>query len=624
MRWRIAVAASATWAGLCLAPASADSRHECADATEQCKGTISVPLDWNDPGSERISVGFAWVPRTDLSRPARGTVLVHPGGFGAYTSGAAVFQEVLGPALRHQNLLIVDMRGTGNSSPIRCVGLDVRKPETIRACAGQLGERGRFYSTDQSVKDMNAVRAALGVPKVTFYGGSYGTVFGQAFAARFPRHLAAILLDSTDPMRADGYGTALRADVLGRGLADLDVVCDASPACRALPGTADDRLTTLVERLRESPDEKVPLAALAQVVQKKGADAVLGREVNAAIAAYLNGDPKPLRRLSEPILPLLQRPGMPVNEAETAALPFSCNDFAFPFDRLASPEKRQRQLDKAYAENPPVAPFTVDEVFGFMGGSYPQWCVPWPTSRPSPPVPPGAAYPDVPALVIGGELDPGMGSREATAVARRFPRGTAVTVPFGGHLSTFGGHGAYSLCVRDLMRSFIADPGPVRDPGCSAETYRAIGSFPRTLAQVRPATGSPLDREDARLVSAAFATVNDALTRRAPEAAIVGRISDQAGLRGGRLILEKDTPSVRLEQTRFVSDLAVTGQAAFTTGNQATAKIQTRSRDRSSTLTLTWKTLRPESTTHVTGTLNGHPFSVFLGGHPPARTPSTR
>jgi hypothetical protein len=45
-----------------------------------------------------------------------------------------------------------------------------------------------------------------------------------------------------------------------------------------------------VERLRDRPDAKVPLAALAR-------------------AADPDGDPAPLRRLREPILAVLQRPG---------------------------------------------------------------------------------------------------------------------------------------------------------------------------------------------------------------------------------------------------------------------------------------------------------------------------
>ncbi|XVQ14065.1 hypothetical protein ACQP1W_16460 [Spirillospora sp. CA-255316] len=130
--------------------------------------------------------------------------------------------------------------------------------------------------------------------------------------------------------------------------------------------------------------------------------------------------------------------------------------------------------------------------------------------------------------------------------------------------------------------------------------------------RVRPAAGSGLDGGGARLVSAAFATVNDALTRRAPEAAVTGQVPEQAGLRGGRLTLERGTPSVRLEGARFVSDLAVTGRATFAAGNRATAEVRADVDGRSVTLGLAWTTHRPENATRVTGTLDGRPFHALV------------
>ncbi len=590
--------------------ASRAGLHECAEAIERCVGTVPVPLNWDDPDGQQIEAGFAFVPRSDMSRPAAGTVLVHPGGFAAYTGGVEHFQEVLGPVLEHQNLLVVDMRGTGTSSPLRCPGLDVREPATIEACADHLGPDAQYFTTDQAVADMNAVRSALGVDRLSFYGSSYGTVFGQAYATRFPGHTAAIVLDSADPMRPDGYGGVLNVDTFGRGLRDLDTVCERSRACRELPGSAQDRLNALVAQLRERPDDRVPLPALAQVVQKKGGT-LLGREVNAAIAAYLDDDPAPLRRIAQPVLDGVLEPGIPINEEDTAALPFSCGDFAYPFDRDATPEERQAQLDAAYERGEPVRPFTVSEVFGFIGGSYPQWCVPWPLTRESPPVPPGADYPDVPALVIGGELDPGMGSDEAAEIAGRFPNGTAVAVPFGGHVASFGDPATYSGCVRDLVRSFLTNPqDPVGDPGCDAETYTALGTFPLTSHDVPPPTITEghLEPSAARLLAATFATVEDALTRSLPEAGLLAAAPEQPGLRGGQITLDQQTTAVRLDQTRWVSDVTVTGEARLGNDNVATATVQANSAD----LHFTWPTRHPTDTTQLTGTLNGHPFEATL------------
>src|SRR5690606_11134827 len=38
--------------------------HPCASAVERCEGELRVPLDWDDPGSEEITVAFVWLPRS--------------------------------------------------------------------------------------------------------------------------------------------------------------------------------------------------------------------------------------------------------------------------------------------------------------------------------------------------------------------------------------------------------------------------------------------------------------------------------------------------------------------------------------------------------------------------------
>nr|BFE87574.1 hypothetical protein GCM10020093_101750 [Planobispora longispora] len=219
-------------------PAIPPSTHACAAATQRCEGRISVPLDWDDPGSERIDVAFAWVPR----KGATSTVLANPGG----PLPALPMLPMLERTVDRQNLLVVEPRGLGESSPLSCPDLDLNRPETIASCAGQVGARGRFFTTDQAVADMDAVRKALGVPEVTFYGISYGTVFAQAYAARFPESTAGVFLDSLVPVRKDGYAIEpirSRTDLLG-------LTCRSSRDCEAT-------WSALVRRLRDRPDAEI-------------------------------------------------------------------------------------------------------------------------------------------------------------------------------------------------------------------------------------------------------------------------------------------------------------------------------------------------------------------------------
>jgi pimeloyl-ACP methyl ester carboxylesterase len=585
---------------------AAYERHPCAEATERCDGTVEVPLNWSDPNSERIAVAFAWLPRTDRSRPATGTILANPGGPAEALSTVSLFEETLGPVLQRQNLLVIDPRGLGKSAALICPDLDLNKMETVGECAAFLGDRAQFFTADQAAADFDAVREALGVPKLTFYGNSYGTAYAQAFVTRYPQRVAAVFLDSVIYTDEDGYGTGWGMESpIRNGLRALDDVCEPSRACRALPRRAPDRWTELVRLLQRRPDPRIDWLPLVQI-NAFTADAVLGRESNAAAAAYLRGDRAPLHRLVDAL-----RVAFPPDDGElkipefAGTLAYVCAESAFPFDRNASVAVRRRQLDAFYVDA--LRPYAAEDILAtFGGGGWNEWCMRWPTPRPSPLVPPNAVYPDVPVLVVDGQLDTTTPPAGARAVAERFPRATFIEIPFGEHASAFGLWGPYSECVRDLMRRFLTSYD-VADPGCSAQNYIALGKFPRSVRDVSPAIGAGLRGSDRRVVAAAFSTALDALARRNPYADLMAALSDEPGLRGGRIRFDDTDGKVILTGVRYVGDLAVTGEITLA-GGRAHADLRTAGRH----LRLTWHPFRAETTTPVTGTLDGRPFRTRI------------
>jgi pimeloyl-ACP methyl ester carboxylesterase len=58
--------------------------------------------------------------------------------------------------------------------------------EAVAGCGARLGESSDLYGSAEVARDIDAVRAALGVSQFDFYGGSYAGVDIQAYAARFP------------------------------------------------------------------------------------------------------------------------------------------------------------------------------------------------------------------------------------------------------------------------------------------------------------------------------------------------------------------------------------------------------------------------------------------------------
>jgi pimeloyl-ACP methyl ester carboxylesterase len=188
----------------------------CAqDATADC-GTLSVPIDWSRPQGPKVDLALARRKATDPAARI-GSLVVNPGGPGGsgvdfVLQGAAYFSDEL---RRHFDLVGFDPRGVARSHPVLCsAALLAQQPSPVltsqadfdRAVAfnRQLGADCRrntgplmdHVDTLSVVHDIDAIRAAVGDEKLTYYGVSYGTLMGQQYAEEFPHHVRALTIDS--------------------------------------------------------------------------------------------------------------------------------------------------------------------------------------------------------------------------------------------------------------------------------------------------------------------------------------------------------------------------------------------------------------------------------------------
>ena len=85
-----------------------------------------------------------------------------------------------------------------------------------------LGPRRAFYTTRDSVDDIDAVRRAVGVDKITLFGVSYGTKVALGYAAKYPQHVERLVLDSvvepTGPSRSPQESLAAVPRVLAHAV----------------------------------------------------------------------------------------------------------------------------------------------------------------------------------------------------------------------------------------------------------------------------------------------------------------------------------------------------------------------------------------------------------------------
>src|SRR5215211_1984951 len=248
-RWAAAIGAAALTLLAAAAPAAARLRWSgCGDVEAECSG-LRVPLDRSGatPGSVRLRVARYAPPSR---RPALLYLSGGPGGAGVQEFSDVLF-EVAGLEGRF-DLYSYDQRGTGYSGLLRCGALErdarLRSTPAGADCARRVGARRAFYTTRDSVEDVEALRRALGVENLTLFGISYGTKLALAYARAYPEHVARLALDSVlDPDDADVFGLEpYRA--IGPSLAAL---CPAR--CRGVSADPAGDLARLADRLRAAP-----------------------------------------------------------------------------------------------------------------------------------------------------------------------------------------------------------------------------------------------------------------------------------------------------------------------------------------------------------------------------------
>src|SRR5262249_26909402 len=169
------LAAEPALAALDFAPCT-ESGHEAFDCA-----TLDVPLDRAGvaPGTITLSV-----ERLREEGPARPILIALAGGPGqSATSFASTFAQVFGDALDRYQLVVFDQRGTGRSGVLDCPPLRSKYSKAnITQCGLDLGAAASFYTTADSVLDLDAVRTALGVEQVVVAGVSYGTHVALEYA----------------------------------------------------------------------------------------------------------------------------------------------------------------------------------------------------------------------------------------------------------------------------------------------------------------------------------------------------------------------------------------------------------------------------------------------------------
>ncbi|WP_131737522.1 alpha/beta hydrolase [Actinomadura roseirufa] len=188
-----------------------DGKAECA--------TLRLPVDWTHP--EGPTFGLAIARRKATDQQSRiGTLVFGPGGPG--DSGVQRVTRLqggidrFGERIRQRfDIVSFDPRGIGGSNPVTCDAALLNPPpspqmtseedfektldhnERLRNdCRSRTGPIYDHADTLSTVRDVDAIRAALGETQLTFHGSSYGTLLGEMYAETYPKRIRAMVLES--------------------------------------------------------------------------------------------------------------------------------------------------------------------------------------------------------------------------------------------------------------------------------------------------------------------------------------------------------------------------------------------------------------------------------------------
>ncbi|MDN3354929.1 alpha/beta hydrolase [Actinomadura sp. DC4] len=462
--------------GACPAPPAGTQ----VDPRQTC-GTLSVPLDYRHPGGRQITLAVSRIPAADPAK-RRGVMLLNPGGPGGegLNTPSAFGGLASEPVLAAYDRIGVDPRGVGRSNPVTC-GLsasEIMPPYPYPAADGSIegdvafarsaaarctaasGDVLPFITTANTARDMDRIRQALGERRISYWGGSYGTYLGAAYASLFPRRTDRMVLDSAvDPARVwygefrlQSKGIAIRFPDAARYAADRDgevgfgstpkavttsylalaARLDARPA--TIPGTSTVLSGNLFRYLTTallSQDAAFPqLAQTWHAVADLAAGHARAEEAGALQQTLAMVDPSGGTS-----------PGVPADNAVAAAYAIACDDVRWPRD--------VREYAHNVAEDRASFPLSA----GAPANIWP--CAFWPTAPVEPAVTISGHGPrDI--LILQNERDPstaldsGRGMHKALGA-----RSALVTVDAGGH-GVYGMQGPQA-CATKAADAFLLD-----------------------------------------------------------------------------------------------------------------------------------------------------------------------
>jgi pimeloyl-ACP methyl ester carboxylesterase len=230
-------------------------------------GRLGIPESRKDPNGGVIKLAFIRLKSTSKN----------PGPPIFYLSGGPGVSGITHPQGRRSKVLLaireigdvilIDQRGTGMTEPRLDCGLRLDYPlnrpatredllrvyqERARTCAQGWKQKGvnlEAYNTIENADDINSLREALGLERISLLATSYGTTLATALLKRHRESVARVIMvgmegpDQTYKLPSNGQ----------KQISEIVRLCKENPEINLLVPDIPQLLSRIAEQLRSSP-----------------------------------------------------------------------------------------------------------------------------------------------------------------------------------------------------------------------------------------------------------------------------------------------------------------------------------------------------------------------------------
>ncbi|MGC6509830.1 MAG: alpha/beta fold hydrolase [Myxococcota bacterium] len=445
-----------TWMGLAFANEDAWERCYPKGYSEEAWCQIfEVPI--SSDSTDTLSLSVVKLPAIRPNPKADPLIFIAGGPGQSAIDNIAFASQAMRTIQRERDVLFIDQRGTGQSSPIECQTPQINPDQwssdstlndyndAMVRCLQQSPIPLSYFGSKYAVQDIEFVRKTLKLDQINLYGVSYGTRVAQVYMRRFPEHSRAVILDGVVPMD-EPIGQEFKKHAQGV-LNQLEKECRQDEACTELTDSLTGDLEMVLKNLKQEPNILAPNPSTGTMTTYQLSPEIVMSGIRLALYSPLLQRMLPYT-ISEakkghftPLLAQTIQPSQRLEEGLSSGLYYAiyCTE---DYPRL------QPDIDKVSTVMDVLTSKQADDICG-------QIQQPAIDARFFEPI-----TSDIPVLMTSGARDPITPPALAEKAGKELSNAQYIVAPQAAH------NVGLEMCAAKLLGQFIANPNEVASSSC--------------------------------------------------------------------------------------------------------------------------------------------------------------